>query len=327
VDDPDAEVSQNLLRRPDFIDLDQSVPVQGEFAAKTNDIVYRQGNPLRGKIAENYDEFVGVYNNAGEYNYHDNIESALRSAMKAKFDVDDLQLQVIYSCSCYGADVDSPSALAALGLGPGKGSARKQASFGAETSDVATARNAGGEGTSTVTSPSGFGGRADPLGKVYGTPEGDVQDFSKAQKFEEGRGDYKYGYRSEYADGPGYGGAGFGDAGGDGFGAGFGEKGDPGFKDPALFTSKGVAESQAAYDKFISPKVDNTALTEGGGVGNGTSGGASVSVGGDPSAFALVSVDGTLDTTGTSRETLGIATAATPYGVRCPATSGTNYSS
>lgn len=328
----DATLSRNLFRRPDFIDLDGSItqpngrPVQGEFSTKTQDIVYRQGNPLRGKVAENYDEFVGVYNNAGEYNYHDNIESSLRSAMQEKFDVDDLHLQVIYSCSCYGANVDSPSTLAALGLAPGKGTARSLASFSAASSDVASDRKAGGAATSSLVTTPGLGGRADPLGKVFGTPEGDVSDFSKAQKFEEGRGDYKYGYRSGYAGGPGYGGAGFGDMGGGGYGAGVGESGDPGFKDPALFTSKGVSEAEAAYSRFIAPVEDNTALTAGGSVGTGTSGGASVSVGGNPTAFALVSVDGELDTTGQSRKVLGIATGATPYGVRCPNVSGTTYS-
>lgn len=317
---------QNLYKRPDVIDVNASTTegMSGAWVSKTDNIIYRTGNPLRENIANNIDEFTGIFGMAA-YPYHQNTVSALKSVMGRKFDVDDLQQRTIYACSCFGADIDDPEVVNSLGLGPGFGTAKKQASFSAYASSVASTGKSGGVPYSTSVG-NGFGGRQDPLSSVYGRPDGDSRDLATLNKFQEGQGDPSYGYRSPYADGPGYGELGFGDIGGTGHGTGAGSGGDPGFKDPRLFTGEGIASAQAAYDRFTTPKEDSTALTKGGpGVSRGTSGGASVAVGGLPSAFALVSVEGTLSPAGDARSEPGFSSVPT-FGVTCPVPGGTSYS-
>lgn len=321
-----GRVVQSLYKVPDVIDINASSDeaMVGAMSSRTDNIIYRTGNPLRSRIANNYDEFTGVFGQ-GEYAFHQNTESAMRSVIARKFDVDDLQQRTIYACSCYGADVDDPSILKSLGLSPGFGSAKKQASFAAYASDVASSGRSGGTAYSTSLG-NGFGGKQDPLNSVYGRPEGDSKDLQSLHKFEEGRGDPTYGYRSPYSGGPGYGGAGFGDAGGPGHGSGAGSGGDPGFKNPALFTGSGIASAQSAYDKFVSPKHDSTSLTKGGsGVSTGSSGGVAVSVGGTPTAFALISVEGVLDPDGAALQAPAFSSLAS-LGTQCPSQTGVSYS-
>lgn len=294
------------------------------YVGLITDIAYREGGMMREKIAANVDEFTGL-TGQGEYAYHQNIESAAKSILRRKLDVDDLQQRAVYACSCYGADIDDPDVINALGLGPGFGTAKKQASFSAYASAVASRGRSGGTAITTSVG-NGFGGKQDPLNSVYGRPDGDSKDLATAYKFQEGQGDPTYGYRSPYGDGPGYGGSGFGDAGGTGHGSGAGSTGDPGFKDPSLFTSTGVAAAQSAYDRFMSARQDSTALTKGGpSVSMGTSGGASITVGGNPTAFALVSVQGTLDSSGQARGEPGFS-ALPSLGIMCPGSLGPSYS-
>ncbi len=319
-----GRVVHNLFMRPETIDINSSTPVPGLWTGGTDNVTYRTGNPLRGKIAENVDEFTEVLGQGG-YAYHQNTESAMKSIIQRKFDIDNLQQRTIYACSCYGADIDDPAILKSLGLGPGFGTSKKQASFGAYASEVASSGRSGG--TAAVTSVgNGFGGKQDPLSSVYGRPEGDSKDLASLPKFEEGQGDPTYGYKSPFATGPGFGGAGFGDAGGKGHGSALGETGDPGFKDPSLFTGEGVSDASSAYEKFTTPKQDATALTKGGpSISTGTSGGSNVLVGGNPTAFALISVEGTLDSSGEARQEPGFTSMAS-YGTQCPAETGPSYS-
>src|SRR5690606_29473463 len=125
--------------------------------------------------------------------------------------------------------------------------------------------------------------RADPLSTVFGG------SFSKQReldnRFTDGAGDSKYGFRSAFAIGPGFGQAGYGDLGGPGFGSGQGVSGDPGFKDPSRFSFAGVAQQPAAFNKFKKPKPDQSSFGVGAGIGAGTSGlsgGSSVTIGGKP---------------------------------------------
>lgn len=321
-----ARTIHNLFMRPAVIDVNSSQPVPGLWFGGTDNVTYRTGNPLRGLIAENIDEFTGVLG-LSEFNYHQNIESTMKSVIQRTFDIDDLQQRTILACSCYGADLDNPAILNSLGLGPGFGTAKKQASFGAYASDVASRGRSGGTAASTSTGiPTGFGGRQDPLSSVYGRPAGDARDLASLPKFEDGQGDLVYGYSSPYAGGPGYGRPGFGDAGGKGHGTALGETGDPGHKDPALFTGQGVANAAAAYEKFTTARQDATALTAGGpGISIGTSGGASVLIGGKPTAFALISVEGTLDPTGEARQVPGFVPVSS-LGTQCPSQTGVSYS-
>jgi len=133
--------------------------------------------------------------------------------------------------------------------------------------------------------------------------------------------------------------------GGVGFGSALGAGGDPGFKDPSKFTFAGVTDARGAFQRFQEARRDATAFGQGNtmGIGAGTgayfgtnasvgalgtSSGASISVGGSVTAFAFVSVGGTLDPTGQSRgQTASIAAKLAqtkfgfsndnPFGVNC----------
>ena len=132
----------------------------------------------------------------------------------------------------------------------------------------------------------------DPLGNVYGRSQTEVFTFNaEARLTVEGAGDYDYGYRSSYGR-VGYGRAGYGDFGGRGFGS-CNSRGDPGFIDPQRFSSRGVNENQAAFNAWVRPRPDSTAVTRGPVFGTtAVTGSASIEVGGRSSAFAMVAVDG-----------------------------------
>ncbi len=138
----------------------------------------------------------------------------------------------------------------------------------------------------------GFSYQTTPLSAVYGASAS--ASFGANVGLVEGVGDLEYGYSSEFG-GAGYGQAGYGDFGGNGFG-GASSSGDPGFLATAEFSFSGVGGAKASYSKFTKPKQDNTALT-GGPVFGGTSltGKGSVNVGGSSSAFAIVSVEGSIE--------------------------------
>jgi hypothetical protein len=200
----------------------------------------------------------------------------------------------------------------------------------------------GSSGTSSITDQ--FDQWAtDPLGSVFGPPSSSSDTFSGDRpKYTEGAGDPAYGYSSSFANGqPGFGISGFGDYGGNGFGSGSGAGGDPGFKDPSKFTFAGIESYRSAFERFMKPVEDNTAVTPGGmGVSYGSSGGSSQFVGGSITAFALISTDGSLDTTGGARQDpVAIAerqakekfgfSVDDPFGVNCPKadTTGTDSNS
>lgn len=126
-----------------------------------------------------------------------------------------------------------------------------------------------------------------------------------------GKGDPAYGYTSPYG-GPGFGRAGFGDFGGLGFGASFGATGDPGYLPPDKFTFAGLPSDQGALKRLVQ---SNPGIGIGlGGIpldesSPGVGSGASISVGGSISAFAIAAVPGNLDPSG--------HTLANPYQADC----------
>ncbi len=330
----------------------------------------RAGRPIRSMISDNTDEFVGFgggYGNkmrnvdldAPEYHFTEdggpgNPTLASSNPVRSAQEADDLFRTATEFLSCYGANINSPSAYGALGIGPSFSTgllagatfgATVGGSFGfAAGSGVGLGAVAGGgfgtgvnsvgnSGLSTspfsqtrVTSPY----QVDSLGVVYGNRSTQNMKFSsQRQQVMQTGFDYNYGYQSDFAPGPGFGMVGFGDYGGGGYGAGYGA-GDPGFKDPNRFTFAGVSDNAGAYERFLRTRYDRTALTNGPVVGRGEmSGGASIAVGGLVSAFALVSVEGTLDLFGgatTTPQAISARQAATkfgfapanPYGVSCP---------
>lgn len=262
-----------------------------------------RSTPLRSNIADNLDEFVGMgINQVAQGNIlvpsssSGGAQSLMSPASRAQLETGDLHQETINQLSAHGADVNNPQALSDLGIMPNfESDARAPATFTPKEKE-AFGFGTGGESTSdnTVDSTSSF--RQDPLGAVFGGSA----SFDRAgdNRFTEGVGDAKYGFHSDFAMGrPGFGEVGFGDLGGPGFGSGHGSSGDPGFKDPSQFSFVGVTKNKAAFNKFRKPKKDQTTFGKGAGIGAGSaglSGGASVKIGGKPSAFSLTSVGGSL---------------------------------
>lgn len=311
------------------------------------DLVIRAGNPIRGKFVENFDEYVGQWWNKAHSSTNAwiaDVPSAVAGTVRGIQEVDDLWREAIQFLSCYGADINNSDSLISLGLGPNG----LKLGFGGESVSFNPFSDEGRQRASDFfdRQVEQIGGQfeafaQDPLGNVFGRPKGSTNDrgLHNRPKYTEGAGDPYYGYPSDFADGqPGFGVSGFGDFGGLGFGSGQGSGGDPGFKDPSKFTFAGVANEQGAFDRFTEPKKDTTSLGIGAGVGislgtSGISGGAGVSVNGKPSAFAVVSVPGLLDPTGSARQAaeaiaekqaqqrFGFAND-NPFGVKCPKPEG-----
>jgi len=303
----------------------------------TSDIVSREGNALRSLIANNIDEYTGVYPEGDGFAADEpwgEMPSMQSSTIRSQLEVEDLFHDAIQFLSCYGADADDSGSMLKLGLGPNfkptiNGTTPKA---GWNNSKIGSAVNA--FGSIFDTSSPNFN---DPLSAIFGKHASPSSVFSShnglgsSNQYTEGSGDPLYGYSSDFGT-PGNGKVGFGDFGGTGFGSGQGATGDPGFKDPSKFTFAGVSDNQSAFDRFMKKKDDQTSigLSIGGGISpSGGGGGAVVSIDGVPSAFALVSLPGTLDPTGRAREAAkAIAdkqaqqkfgfSNANPYGVSCP---------
>ena len=257
--------------------------------------------PIRGLIASNLDEFVGLTmeslagTNVPGVASQGSAQSMMSPAARSQLETEDLHQETVRQMGVHGADVSSPSAMTDLGMMPffeidARASAtfvpKEKAPFGFGTQGETTSDD-------TVDSTSRF--RQDPLGAVFG---GSVNfDRQGDNRFTEGVGDAKYGFHSEFSSGPGFGEVGYGEFGGGGFGSAQGSTGDPGFKDPAKLSLSGVSKNQAAFSRLRRPRPDQTVFGKGAGIGSsssGLSGGASIRVGGKPSPFSLISVPGTL---------------------------------
>ena len=271
------------------------------------------GLPLRSKIADNRDEYLGL---SGEITTTPNFETGSlglpplqAGTIRSQQEVENLHAAVIDRLRKAGANVDSPDALTALGLMPflqsggisglGSGSSRQ---WGATYSY--TPRSGSSFGTSTTSStattsnPSLSTKDQSPLGSVFG---GGASAGLSTRATTQGGGDKNYGYVSAFAEGPGFGQAGYGDYGGNGFGSGQGGAGDPGYKSPELFTYEGVFSNQGAYSRFNKPRRNNTVFGSGtsdrvglGASSGGSSGRASHRVEGKPTSFAIISAEGSL---------------------------------
>ncbi len=305
-------------------------------------LAIRDGSPIRGLIVDNKDEYVGGEDPRTNFGYDGGDlrpPSTVKGTIRSSLEVEDLFREAIQSLACFGADVDNPTAMSSLGLSASFGA--NGAGFGASASASAgSARASASAGTVGVSN--GYQGSSqDPLASVFGAYSANLYRLSQDRsKYTEGAGDPLYGYPSDFAQGPGFGQAGFGDLGGLGYGSALGVTGDPGFKDPNKFTSAGVANNQSAFERFMRPKNDSTAITAGAGVSiglDGVSAGAGVSVDGKPTAFALVSVPGVLDPSGSARQQASAIAAKqaqqkfgfsvdNPFGVNCPDPGGLGVS-
>jgi len=308
------------------------------------DMAKRRGQPLRGLIAENIDEYVGAsaeLHAGGRYlPAPGEPQSMLAPTVRKQWESDDLFHDSITFLSCYAADINNHKTMASIGL-----SVNFKASVTGGATFKASASASFGFGT---TEQVGISSRAefkafarDSLGAVYGSSS----SSSSSSSFSSSSGTFGanasagvsasagasasggfsahasagagggYGYHSDFSTGPGYGEAGFGDMGGAGFGCGCGGTGDPGYLAPSKFTYAGVAEERSAFERFLKPKKDPTSfglkigVHASVGVGIGLSAGASFSIGGKVSAFGMVAVDGTLDPTGHARTSAEAASA------------------
>ncbi len=315
----------------------ENLEVDGStLADKYRELAERTGNPIRGLIAENLDEYTGVPAQTGRLVPDDTgPTSALAPMVRSATESDDLFRDSIEFLACFGAFINSPHAFAGLGLSVNFGAS---ASAGVTASFTPQARTAFGFGT---TPQLGFPQNQqlspfnrDPLGAVYGQARFQTGVFGSNtpdpnNRYALGAGDPGYGYPSSFASGPGFGIAGFGDMGGLGFGGPYGATGDPGYRDPTKFTFAGVADNRSAFQRFLLPKPSPTILGitpglggagipgvgvgigvgsgvfAGAGIGVGAvaglGGGASVGIGGKPSPFSMIALDGTLDETGQAR--------------------------
>lgn len=344
----------------------------GNLAGLRN-LVIRANKPIRELIAANTDEYLGRGDARTQFGYEPGEQprppSALKAITRDVFEANDLFRQSVEMLGCYGANINSPDAFSSMGFRASfstGASAGAGASFGASLGGSSGASFSAGSGVGLgavaggrsgfsavaetrlgvsaragVSALAGFNSsfQSDSLGAVYGRRSTSERRFSRdSQRMTQIGKDFSYGYESDYAKRPGFGRAGYGDYGGNGFGSS-NRSGDPGFKDPSRFTFAGVAEEASAFERFQRANQDRTALTDGTVAGRGVlTGGASVDVGGQISAFALVSVEGTLNILGTAREDpmnisarreaqkFGFSTD-NPFGVNCARPGGSGLSS
>jgi hypothetical protein len=286
---------------------------------------------LRSLIADNTDEYTGysdAYPAVGDY-----LPEVSDPTVRSQLEVDDLFQEAINWMSCFGADLNSYSAMSSLGLGVnfsagggvgigmGVGS-NSSATFGA----VATAGVGFGTNKVVTSSPSYTSGQlASMQGNVLFSAG--VNSRVSSSALDTGYGDPSYGYASPYG-GPGYGQAGFGDNGGLSFGSSFGSTGDPGYLPPSAFSQAGVADDRSDLERLLTPRSGYGSGL--GGVGAdasyaGSGAGSAVAVSGVVTAFSIGVMAGTLNPTGTalspSGRRLGL-TNENPYGVPCLGGSG-----
>lgn len=293
----------------------------------TKGLVLRNGMPIRGLITDNVDEYTGGSESQTGFGYdEDRAPSALEGTVRSQLEVEDFFRTAIEALSCYGANINSPAAFDALGIG---------VNF-----DDGSGGSGGGSNSGGGNGSDSFG--TEPLSIVYGRGT-DASPFSPTSS-------PGYGYPSDFSDGqPGHGVVGYGDLGGGGYGSALGDIGDPGFKDPNDFTYAGVSDSRGAFQRFMEQRNDTTRFGNGmsrntpyygavnTGASPGGSSGASVGIGGSLTVFSFSSVGGTLDPTGNARidpnavaerlaqNKFGFSNA-NPFGVQCVPRSDSNSS-
>lgn len=338
---------------PDTWAAIENLEVAGSpLADQLRELAERTGKPIRGLIADNTDEYVGAGPQPPDPFDTNGPNSTISQLTRSQQESDDLFRDSINFLACYGAYINSPKIFAGIGLGVNFGNAP-----GSAASFRPTAQPAFGFGVTeqvgynTNTSNSLKTFAKDSLGAVFGNVRAQVGVFATTtpdprNQYSQGGGDPGYGYPSNFATGPGFGVPGFGDMGGLGFGGALGATGDPGYRDPNKFTFAGVSDQRSAFNRFLLPKTNPTVLGAGfgfgtvpglgGGIGTapgasvaGLSGGAAIQIGGRPSPFSMVALDGVLDDTGNARQDpaqvssilarsrIGF-TNPNPFGVHCP---------
>lgn len=277
--------------------------IAGSESDGLDQITKRDGYPIRGLIAENVDEYVGQPGSAYfQFEPGGRLPPGILPTIRDAQEVENLLMAVNQFLSCYGVNVDNPSAYNSLGLLPRMDPSRGATYVPRPSSPFGFGLEAEVVGTASAGFSFGAPKTQDPLGAVYGRSVTDER--RKDNRFTQGAGDARYGLPSDYASGPGFGQAGYGLQGGFGFGSGQGSGGDPGFRDPNTAPRKGV-DNRSAFQRFLATRKDNSQFGTGAGLGVGTggrTGNASFQVEGKASAFAFVSLEGTLNVFGGARQ-------------------------
>lgn len=305
-----------------------------------------ENRPIRGLISDNVDEYTG---SDPSNRYNDELPEVYDPRVRSQVEVENLFKEAINWMGCFGANINSYSALKGLGMGVsfsvgggvgigfsgGGGAGNSRATLGAVASSgvgfgfsagakAGTAAN--GFGRSNVGAPVLSAGQLAAARSDILFSAG-VNTKVLQNNLQSGYGDPTYGYPSPYG-GPGYGRSGFGDNGGLSYGSSFGVTGDPGFLPPSAFTQAGVADTRNDLQRLLTPKAGfGTGL---GGINAGSSyagsgAGSAVSVGGLVTAFSISVVEGTLNPYGTALSPTGRRLGLTtnnPYGVPCLGNSG-----
>jgi hypothetical protein len=288
--------------------------------------------PIRGKIADNVDEFTGnstISPDLASGYLPEMLNPRVRSIQEST----DLFLDAVRFISCLGGNVNSYTSLKDMGLGisfkasagvgiglgtkpPATATFSPQAptgiGFAPTVSGLAVAR------ANTGTDPTyGFGTGAG-TGTIGGVGAGvgfsASASLDPTSGLDTGFGDPVYGYSSPFG-GPGFGRTGFGDFGGLSYGSAFGTLGDPGMIPPDEFTFAGVEDNRDAFKRFVEPKQGYGPGFGGFGADAsfaGVGAGAVISVSGSSSAFSVVAVPGTLNPTGTN-----VDPSINPFGITC----------
>lgn len=280
---------------------------------------------LRSLIADNTDEYTGysdAYPVPGDY-----LPEVSDDTVRSQLEVANLFQEAISWMLCFGANINSYSAMSSLGLGVNFSTG----------SGVGIGMGAGYAGAATFGAVAragvGFGAKRATASTVYSsgqlaTAQGDVlfsagvNSKTLSSPLATGYGDPGYGYASPYG-GPGYGRSGFGDNGGLSYGSSFGSTGDPGYLPPSAFSQAGIADDRSDLERLLTPRVGYGSGLGGIGAASsyaGSGAGAAVFVSGTVTAFSLGVVSGTLNPQGMALSPSGRRLGLTnnnPYGVAC----------
>lgn len=274
--------------------------------------------PIRSKIVDNVDEWTG----SGDFvdTPADGLPSVFTPYWRSVQESQNLFLDAIRWMACFGADMNDHESLADIGLRVTFSPNGISVKGGVNTNSIGAtfsprfSNYAGGPGTPG--NPNTLIVNQNTTINPFAQPTTQDLFFGSGVRAGTNAGldgvslGYQYGYSSPYG-GVGYGVVGYGDQDGFGYGSGFGDVGDPGHIQPGRFTFAGVEDDQSAFDRFIRPTP-----TQGGqnGIGLGVSSsggvgvGASIRIGGRPSAFGMGVAPGTLSSEMTCNQPGGIGT-------------------
>ena len=293
--------------------LEQTDPLTAE---QLRGLITREGRPLRSKIWNNTDEYVGTRIQRNPF-VDDNggvLPAGARQQALTIQESFELFRDALQFLTCFGLEISRPKVMLKIGLLPGK-----------NAKEIASWRPAKGlpfgvalDANSQQLAQQAKDAARDPLGSLFQSAKEKVRvDTSFTQQDQTARG-----YRSNFAPGAGYGQAGYGFSGGDLFGTG-NTGGDPGYIAPDAFRRSAIVDKRSAFQRFVDRLPPGTAVDKDGkpvgaaGTGTGVTGG--FSIGGKPSPFTLSSVPGVLDPAGSGR----IVDLRNPYGIKCPNPPGT----